>query len=81
MFIFTIIFNLLRAVMSSELLANIKKIVAKVNKIEDLDGDGKFDEVWERLMDDEDLYELVENVGSNLVNLAIEVAVAIVRRS
>ena len=78
--IFVIIFNMLRLVMNSGLLQSIRDLVKEVNDIPDVDGLTRWEEVWQGLHDDADVRKALLNTSNHLVNLAIEVAVAIVKR-
>ena len=78
--VFIIIFNLLRLVMASGLLQSIRDLVTEVNEIPKVDGLTRWEEVWNGLHDDKEVREALHNTSTHLVNLAIEVAVAIVKR-
>lgn len=73
------IFNALRNAGIAGVFNNILHIVREVERIEDLDGDGKWDEVWERINNDSALREKLKDTSTSAINLAIEAALAIIK--
>lgn len=76
----TIAFNVIKLVVGSDLLNRIRDLVSQFDKIEGMDGQTKWRKVWSAILNDGEVKDKVVDTAKYLINLAIEISVAIVRK-
>lgn len=79
MSVVNIILGLLRLVVGSGIIGEIKKAVEEIENYQ-IPGEAKKKSVWRKLENSPELRDKVGNTASHLINLAIEAAVSVVKR-